>query len=255
MQDLKNGIIYDLPVRLFHWIFAGLFIFSFVIAKTVDDESFVYQYHMISGLIMGFIVLLRIAWGWTGTRYSLFKSFIFHPKELMNYFTDIFSRLSKSNVDRKWSGHNPASSWSALLMLTFALGLSFTGFFMTQGFKESFEDIHEFLAHSFLFIAISHVLGLILHMIRHRDGIVFSMINGTKRNVKSGDLIVNSKFGYALLFLTLTFLFSTYVIKNYDKRNGNLSFMGLTLKLGENEESPEKQDELENEEREEVDED
>jgi hypothetical protein len=34
---MRNQLIYDLPMRLFHWLFAGLFTLAFLIANIVDD--------------------------------------------------------------------------------------------------------------------------------------------------------------------------------------------------------------------------
>ena len=47
---MKKISVYDLPTRFFHWLFASLFIAAFAIAKTVDDESPLFSYHMLAGL-------------------------------------------------------------------------------------------------------------------------------------------------------------------------------------------------------------
>lgn len=80
---MRNQLIYDLPMRIFHWLFAGLFIAAFLIAKNVDDESPVFSYHMLVGLLLGFTVLMRILWGFVGTKHSKFTSFALHPKDLV----------------------------------------------------------------------------------------------------------------------------------------------------------------------------
>ena len=36
---------YDLPLRIFHWVFAALFMSSFTIGKFLDDDSAIYAYH------------------------------------------------------------------------------------------------------------------------------------------------------------------------------------------------------------------
>lgn len=57
---MRNQLVYDLPLRLFHWTFSGLFITAFLIAKTIDDDSVVFSCHMLAGLLLGFAVILRI---------------------------------------------------------------------------------------------------------------------------------------------------------------------------------------------------
>lgn len=49
---MKRELVYDLPTRIFHWMFAVLFLTAFVITKTVDDESAVFSYHMLAGLVL-----------------------------------------------------------------------------------------------------------------------------------------------------------------------------------------------------------
>ena len=63
--------VYDLPTRVFHWSFAGLFATAYAIANLVDDDSARFAWHMLAGLLMGVAVLLRVAWGMVGTRYDL----------------------------------------------------------------------------------------------------------------------------------------------------------------------------------------
>lgn len=77
---------YDLPTRVFHWIFALLFITSYSIVNFVDDESAIYAYHMISGMVIAFMATLRILWGFSGTTYARFSSFMLKPNDLINYF-------------------------------------------------------------------------------------------------------------------------------------------------------------------------
>ncbi len=129
---MKSSLVYDLPTRLFHWIFSALFIISFTIGKFVDDESLLFSYHMISGLLLGSLVILRIIWGMAGTKHARFSGFALNPIDLRNYLVGIVSGSKK-----RWAGHNPASSWAALSMLIFALGLVTTGFLMTTGYEET----------------------------------------------------------------------------------------------------------------------
>jgi len=118
--------IYDIPTRLFHWLFAGLFISAFLIAKNIDDDSPIYAYHMLIGMTMTVTVLLRIVWGIIGSRWAKFSSFALQHYALLGYTKDIF--ISKT---KRYIGHNPASSWAALIMMALTFGLAGTGYMMT----------------------------------------------------------------------------------------------------------------------------
>ncbi|NCN41725.1 cytochrome b [bacterium] len=238
---MKKQLVYDLPTRTFHWLFAGLFITAFAIAKTIDDDSPVFAYHMLAGFLLGFTVLLRLVWGVVGTKYARFASFALHPPELFAYIKGIVS-----GDKRRWDGHNPASSWAAIIMMGCALGLGITGYLMANGQKERFEDIHELLANGFLVVALFHIAGVVLHACRHKDGIGMAMLNGQKPELGSNKPIASARPGVALLFLVLIASFAMYLSNNYNTQNQSLQFFGSALQLGENENDEDKHGAFEN---------
>lgn len=225
---MKKTKVYDLPTRLFHWTFAGLFLAAFAIAKTVDDESTVFSYHMLLGIMLSAVVLWRVVWGFVGSRYARFSSFKLNPKDLFVYFRDFFSSHTKRDV-----GHNPASSWAAITMFVLALGLGLTGYLMAQGTnKEFFEDLHELLANGFIIVVISHIAGILLHTVRHRDAIGLSMVHG-KKSFESSLGIAKSHNFAALVFVVFVGAFAFQLVKNYDSGSQSLNMFGQTLQLGE----------------------
>ena len=119
---MKKISVYDLPTRFFHWLFAFLFITAFAIAKTVDDESPLFSYHMLAGLTIAFLLVLRFIWGFIGTTYARFSSFRLNPIELIQYVKDAVVTKTKTYL-----GHNPASSYAAVIMFACAIGLAISG--------------------------------------------------------------------------------------------------------------------------------
>ncbi len=232
---MKRHLVYDLPTRLFHWGFSGLFLTAFVIAKLIDDDSPIYSYHSLAGLTLGFLVMLRIVWGFAGSRHARFSGFVLNPVELVNYFKDIVTGHKK-----RWSGHNPASSWAALSMMAMALGLGITGYLMTSGpDKEVYEDIHELLANGFIIVAILHILGIVLHTIRYQEMIGLSMVDGKKAEVPAEETIQSPQSAFGILLVGLVVAFGIHLYKNYDAQTQSLQFFGTTLQLGEGAEGDE----------------
>jgi len=227
---MRSNLIYDLPTRLFHWLFSGLFLLSFVIAKTVDDESSAFSYHMLSGLLLGGLVIWRIVWGFIGSKHARFSGFSLNPLDLKDYLMGILTGSKK-----RWSGHNPASSWAAMTMFALALGLAGTGYLMTSGYKEALEDVHEFMANAFVIVTVLHVAGVILHSIRHQDAIALSMVDGKKEASESVEAISSSRPFAAILLLALVVSSGLYLFKKFDSQNRTLNLFGQTLQLGENE--------------------
>ena len=228
---MKRIKTYDLPTRFFHWVFAISFIAAFLIAENVDDESVIFTYHMFLGLTMALAVLLRIIWGFVGSRYARFSSFDLKPSNLVEYGKSVLTSKSIRQM-----GHNPASSWAALAMMTFTLGLVTTGLLMSQDiYKDFFEEVHELLGKAFLITAIAHIAGVILHSIKHRDKIGLSMVLGTKEPVEGEPAIQKSHAGVAIAFLIAIGLFVFHLNQNYNPETGNLNIFGYSLHLGEHE--------------------
>lgn len=230
--SMRNQTVYDLPLRFFHWLFAGLFIVAFLIAKTIDDESLLFSYHMLAGLLLAFIVSLRIIWGFIGSKHSRFSNFALHPRDLIAYFTGILS-----GDKRKWAGHNPASSWAAILMILLALGLAGTGYLMASGQKETFEDVHEIMANGFLIVVLLHIAGVILHALRHRDGIAMAMIDGSKSHIPETETISCTYPLALVIFLGLVSTFVVFLIANFERQSRTLNLFGTSLQFGENAEN------------------
>jgi len=227
---MNRQLVYDLPTRLFHWLFAGLFLTAFIIANTVDDDSLWFSYHSLAGLTLGFLVLLRIVWGVFGTQHARFTDFALNPLALVGYFKGMLSDEKK-----RWAGHNPASSWASIIMMLLALGLATTGYLMASGNEDAFEDIHELLADAFIVVVVLHVAGVVFHSMRHREMIGLSMVDGKKVEVPVNQTIRSSRSAFGILLLALVVAFGLNLYKNYDEPSQSLQLFGTTLQLGENE--------------------
>jgi cytochrome b len=226
---MKKISVYDLPTRLFHWLFAFLFIAAFAIAKTVDDESPLFSYHMLAGLTIIFLLVLRFIWGFLGTTYARFSSFRLNPIELIRYFKDAVVGKTKAYL-----GHNPASSYAAVIMIACAIGLAVSGILMANvGENDSLEEVHELLAYIFLITVIVHVAGIAFHHLRHRDSLWSSMLDGKKKISPDTPGIAGTRPVAGLLFMILFVSWLGYMISNYDSGTQTLKIMGTELRLGE----------------------
>ena len=235
MKHKRQQLVYDLPTRLFHWVFAGLFLISFVIAKTVEDETPLFAFHSLAGLILSFVVLLRIVWGFLGSQHARFTGFALKPFDLIKYMKGILT-----GSQERWAGHNPASSWAAVAMMLLALGLGVTGYLMSTGpDKDMFEDVHELMANAFVVIAILHVTGVVVHTLRLGEWIGLSMLDGKKENIAPAQTIPSAYAGVGIVFIALIVSFSMYLYKNFDSTTGVLKAFGSSLQLGEGPESGE----------------
>ena len=231
---MKKTSVYDLPTRVFHWLLVILFLTAFIIAESVGDESTLFSYHMMAGLTIAILLILRLIWGFTGTTYARFSSFKWKPSELIQYAKDVVVDKTK-----RYMGHNPASSYAALVMFICAIGLTITGIIMTAGSKNEFlGDIHSVLADIFLATVVLHVAGIIFHHIKHQDSLWSSMIDGKKGAIEGEHGIVSLKPVIGALFLAITILWIGYLNMQYNTNTRTLDLFGNQLKLGENEHEP-----------------
>ncbi|WP_138430932.1 cytochrome b/b6 domain-containing protein [Fodinibius saliphilus] len=229
MKDNNKTTVYDWPTRIFHWLFAFLFLGAYIIVEIIDDESPLFTLHMTAGLIIGFMLILRISWGFVGTTYALFSSFKMNPAEFFGYLKDAVVAKTK-----RYLGHNPASSYATIIMFICAAGLAITGVIMTGGSESDFyEETHDLLANIFLITVIAHIGGIIFHHIKHRDSLWSSMLDGKKKVLPEETGIKNSKRVAGMLFLILTLTWTGYLYSKYDSTNQTIDLLGQELVLGE----------------------
>lgn len=228
---MRQVLVYDLPTRVFHWLFAGFFITAFAIANLVDDDSARFSLHMLAGMGMVFAVVLRLVWSVVGTRHARLTDLALNPAQLLAYFKGVISGGS-----RRWIGHNPASSWAAVAMVGLALGLGTTGYLMaTGGENDTLKEAHELMANTFLAVVLLHIGGVVAHVLRHRDHLPASMVSGRKQALASDQQPVRAVPVAGVAFVVLTGVFMAYLLQHYDAQARTLDLFGTTLQLGENE--------------------
>jgi cytochrome b len=60
---MSYRLIWDLPTRIFHWVLAGGFFAAAFLALSAGDDSPLFPYHAIIGLVIAMAVVLRVIWG------------------------------------------------------------------------------------------------------------------------------------------------------------------------------------------------
>lgn len=221
--------IYDLPTRIFHWLFAASFIVAFSIANLVDDELAIFAYHMIAGATLGLCIVWRFIWGLIGTKHARFSDYVLKPKALICYLKESLTKHKKA-----WIGHNPASSWAAIVMMLLAFFLIVSGILMTTGpFNEAIEELHELTANAFMLVVVLHILGVLVHTVKQQDPIAKSMISGYKSNIPSDVESVKSNAYLGAMCFIITLTFTGTLVINFDHNQKTTSLFGVTWHLQE----------------------
>lgn len=231
--------IWDLPVRLFHWLLAATFLGAFAIATLGGDEGPLFGVHAVLGLIAAFLVLLRIVWGVAGSRWARFGSLDLRPASLGRYLAGALGRRGA----RKCAGHNPATSWFLLGTIALVAGLAVTGISMARG-SEAAEEVHEVLAWSMLALAGLHVAGVAWHRVRRGENLAAGMVTGWK-DAEPAAAIVSTRRWSAAAMLLLTGVWAATLAAGYDgaRRSLRLPLLG-ELRIGEVEQNDQSEEGL-----------
>lgn len=216
-------LVWDVPTRLFHWLFAGSFAVAFL---TAESESLLVV-HIFAGLLMLFLVGFRIIWGVVGSRYACFSSFMYSPSEAFRYVLDVFKGGA-----RRYIGHNPAGSWAIYALLAFGLFVTVSGLALVAG-GEVFEEPHEALSFAMLALVVVHVIGVVVESLAHRENLTRAMIDGHKQGSPE-EGIPSHRYWAGLVMVVLLAVFSyAFFTKHYDASRGTLDLpiVGKTLDL------------------------
>jgi cytochrome b len=116
-MKLNNQIhVWDLFIRIFHWSLVMLIFFAYL---TADEKKSLHPY--IGYSIFG-LVVSRFVWGFIGTKYARFSSFICSPAKGLTYVKGLMSRKPIH-----YMGHNPAAAWMVIFFLTCSVVVCFSG--------------------------------------------------------------------------------------------------------------------------------
>lgn len=174
--DRRTILVWDLPLRVFHWLLAG----SFAAAFATGDADRWRDVHAEVGYTIIALVVFRIAWGVFGTRHARFGAFPLAPAAALAYVRSLLAGRPVHYV-----GHNPAGAVAIYLLLGLALatGLSGLAAYAELGGKWV-EEVHEALANAMLAVVVVHIAGVVVGSLAHRENLALAMLTGRKRGAR-----------------------------------------------------------------------
>jgi cytochrome b len=159
--------VWDLPVRLVHWMLAGLITFSWWSVHHHHTD-----WHIWSGCAILTLLIFRLLWGLFGSSTARFATFVRGPRAIRDYLRG------------KWTGigHNPLGALSVLalfgaLAVQVSLGLIsededglYTGplfSLVSMDTSDKARDIHEFwFEYVIVPLVALHVAAIIFYRLR-----------------------------------------------------------------------------------------
>lgn len=171
--------VWDLPIRLFHWLLVALIAFSW---WSVENREM--EWHRWSGLGVAGLLMFRLLWGLVGSSTARFTGFLPTPGRLKAWAV---------GGERPSIGHNPLGALSVLAMLLALVLQVATGLFATDvdglesgplSFLISFEtgrqqaERHELLFNIVLGLIALHLLAIMFYALVKRRNLVRPMLTG-----------------------------------------------------------------------------
>jgi len=169
---MKKILVWDLPVRLGHWLMVGGFCIAWL---TGDSESF-RLVHVIAGATVLAVASFRLPWGFIGSRYARFVEFMRGPGAVKDYTASLLKLEPEHHV-----GHNPAGGWAIVLLLGLGILTGLAGWANYNDFGgHAMEELHEGLAAAMLTVVFVHLAGVLSGSLVHDENLVRAMFNGRK---------------------------------------------------------------------------
>lgn len=172
--------VWDVPVRLIHWLMVILVAVSWWTAENGNLE-----WHRYSGYALLGLLVFRIYWGFFGSETARFATFVKGPATVLSHLrgTSVFKR----------NGHNPLGALSVIVLLLLLIGQVTLGLFAVDvdGIESgplshlvSFDtgrtcaEIHEIVFNVLLGFIALHIVAVLYYVFFRRENLIASMIHG-----------------------------------------------------------------------------
>jgi cytochrome b len=203
--------IWDLPIRLFHWVLVGLIALSWWSAEYHYDDL-----HIWLGIAVLTLLIFRILWGFFGSSTARFANFIRGPRAVFGYLRGEWRGI----------GHNPLGALSVVALLglvSLQVGLGLIASdedglmqgplvnLVSLGVSDTATELHEELFNVLLALIGLHIAAILYYRFKGKK-LVSPMITG-KGEVDPGVQPMRSGKGWvAILCLIVAIGITRWVI-------------------------------------------
>jgi cytochrome b len=173
--------IWDLPLRLFHWLLVMAVIGSFVSVKLGGNAMI---WHGRFGYLVLVLIVFRLVWGFVGTHHARFAQFIKSPKVILAYL--------KSPTETP--GHSPLGAISVVVLIGLFLAQALAGLFASDDIAfdgplakfvastwvELLTSFHRLNEWVLLALVAVHIGAILYYKYAKRINLISAMITGDK---------------------------------------------------------------------------
>lgn len=206
--------VWDLPIRLFHWLLAALIAFSWWSAEYGHID-----WHLWSGFAVLTLLIFRLLWGVFGSSTARFASFVRGPGAVVAYLRDEGSW--------RFAGHTPLGALSvvALLLLTLAqvgFGLLSTdedglnegplAHLVSLDTSEAATEVHEVVFYVLLGFIALHVAAILYYRLVRGRRLAAAMFTGRAALEPGVAPMRPARWWIALLCLAAAFAITRWIV-------------------------------------------
>ena len=177
----QRSVVWDLPVRLFHWLLVAAITFAVVAGKIGGDWI---VWHGRAGLFIVGLVSFRVVWGFVGSPTARFASFVRGPAAIRAYLRGEWQGI----------GHNPLGALSVLALLVLLATQAGTGLFANDDIafqgpladlvgkdtSNALSGVHHLLAKALYALVAVHLLAIAFYIRVKRENLLKPMLTGWK---------------------------------------------------------------------------
>ena len=179
--------VWDLPVRLFHWLLVLLVVILFVTGKLGGNWL---EWHRRAGFSVLGLVTFRILWGFVGSHHARFAKFMRGPKAVLEYAKSV-----KHKNSPHYAGHNPLGALSVVAMVVALLAQAVLGLFsnddlmlegpyaslVSKATSDLLTKLHKLNADLLLILIGLHLAAIAFAYFYKKENLLKPMITGKKK--------------------------------------------------------------------------
>jgi cytochrome b len=182
----ERRLVWDLPLRLFHWSLVLCMVASWITAELGFDYI---QIHMYLGYTTLSLILFRIIWGFIGPRHARFTSFLTGPTGVWRYARGLAAGTMIQTV-----GHNPLGGLMVIVMLVLVAFQGATGLFasddivwtgpyngaVSEATADKLTSLHHLNFNIILAAVALHLMAIAFYFLVKKQNLVGAMVHGQK---------------------------------------------------------------------------
>ena len=189
-QPAASGtLVWDLPLRLFHWGLALSLVGSWATAEAGFDWT---ETHFLFGYTALGLISFRLLWGLLGSPHARFHNFLTGPTAVISALGELRQKTPPGKISHV--GHGPLGGWASVVLLALVMTQAISGLFISDDIfyagpynsvvSSSLADYLGWLHHTnfnILLAAVAlHIATITWYLLGKKENLIKPMLTGNK---------------------------------------------------------------------------